>query len=326
MEEKTINVIETVESKKDKDEDMQEIDYATYLKNHLINSNIYLDEPMSKHTTMGVGGPCECFIVAKSQEDIEKVVEFSKEYDLPLYILGRGSNCIFTDKGYKGIVLKISSDFGNIEVDGENIKVQSGCMIAKVARYAMENGLSGLEFASNIPGSIGGAIRMNAGAFGGEMKDIVIETEYIDENGEIKRINNKQHEFSYRTSIFKKNPKLVVINTTIKLKPRNKEEIKRLTEEISLKRKESQPYDYPSSGSVFKRMDGVVVSKLIDEAGLKGYTIGGAQVSYKHAGFIVNTGNAKASDVISLIDLVKQKIKEKYNINIETEVEIVGEQ
>lgn len=299
---------------------------AKQLSTFISKEDIYINEPMSKHTTFKIGGTADIFLKIKKKEEIRELINFTKNKSIPLYIIGNGSNILVKDNGIRGIVAKICIDnyiFGK----DNTIKVEAGMLNAKIARILLENSLSGFEFASGIPGTIGGAVKMNAGAYGHQMSDIVVETEYIDledDKQEIKKINNQQHDFSYRHTIFFKK-KTVILNTTLQLQRQKKDIIEETMEKNKISRREKQPIDKPSAGSTFKRGDNFITAQLIDECGLKGLSIGGAQVSTKHAGFIINTGNATAEDVIQLIEIVKEKVYQKFNKKIEPEIEIIGE-
>lgn len=320
---------------------------ATMLGNFIPEENIYINEPMSKHTSFKIGGNADIFVKVKTIEQIIKIIELANKLNQKLTIFGNGSNVLVTDKGIRGIVIKNCNE--NYEfIDDETIKVSSGMLNAKLAKILLDKSLSGFEFAAGIPGTIGGAVKMNAGAYGGQMQDIVVSTRYIElkevenENQKnntenyraddsssninlrIKEINNKQHEFEYRKSIFSKK-NTVILDTTLKLHKTSKDEIQEKMEQNNQSRKLKQPTDKPSAGSTFKRGADFVTAQLIDECGLKGYTVGGAQVSTKHAGFIINTGNATAEDVIKLTNIVKEKVYEKFNKKIELEIEILGE-
>ena len=242
--------------------------------------------------------------------------------NIPVTIIGNGSNTLVTDKGIRGITVKLY--FDEIEFKDDRLIVGSGVLLPKLAMVAYENGLSGLEFACGIPGTVGGGVFMNSGAYSMQISDTIVETTFIDENLNIKTINNDEQEFSYRKSIFQKK-NWIIISTKLHLEKGNKEEIKKKMDEYSLSRKEKQPLNMPSAGSVFKRGENYIAAKLIDESGLKGYSIGGAEVSTKHAGFIVNAGNATAEDVLMLVDKIKAVVKEKYNVNLELEIKIIGE-
>ena len=307
---------------------MLDIDNIVYhLRKKIDENNILLNEPMSKHTTFKIGGNADVFVKAKSTEQIQYILEISKENNIPIYIIGNGSNILVRDKGIRGIVLKIELEDINIIENNENINVTvgAGVKLALLAQELKKKSITGLEFASGIPGTIGGAVRMNAGAYGFEMKDIVLETKYIDLDGNICILRGNQHEFEYRKSFFSKN-KYVIIETTLNLKKGNIEEIQSKMNEYLIKRKEKQPIGVPNAGSTFKRGNDFITAKLIDECGLKGYKLGDAEVSSKHAGFIVNTKNATAKDVRELINYVKQEVYKKFNKKIELEIEIIGEE
>lgn len=288
--------------------------------------NIKIDEPMSKHTSFKVGGPADIFVKAVSIDDIKSVLEISKKNNLPLFIVGNGSNILVKDNGIRGIVLKI--ELKDYEIKKENndfiIRTQSGVMLGFLAQKLLQEEITGFEELSGIPGTIGGAIRMNAGAHGKEMKDIVLKTKYMDLDGNLYEINNYNHQFSYRNSIFSKN-KCIILETILKLGQGKKEEIQEKMQEYATYRKEKQPIEYPSAGSTFKRGEDFITAKLIDECRLKGYKIGGAEVSEKHAGFIINRNNATAKDIIDLITYVKEKVYEKFEKEINLEIEIIGE-
>lgn len=295
------------------------------IKNFISKEDIYINEPMSKHTTFKIGGNADIFIKLRSIEQIEKIVKLSRKINEPLKIIGNGSNILVKDNGIRGIVAKVCTNSYEF-IDDETIKVDAGLLNSKVAQILLDKKLSGFEFAAGIPGTIGGAIKMNAGAYGGQMSDIVVSTRYInlsDEQLRIEQIDNEEHEFGYRHSIFSNN--IIILNTTLKLNKGIKEEIQDKMDYNKQSRKEKQPIDKPSAGSTFKRGSDFITAQLIDECGLKGYTIGGAQVSEKHAGFIVNLGNATAKDVLELVEFVKKQVFEKFNKAIELEIEVIGE-
>ena len=315
---------------------------ANEMKIFLDEKDIYIDEPMSKHTTFKIGGKADVFVKLRNTDQIENLLNLCFKENIPLQIVGNGSNLLVKDNGIRGIVAKICMESYHF-IDDCTVSVEAGMLNAKLARILMENGLTGFEFASGIPGTIGGAVRMNAGAYAREMKDVVVSTRYLDleqaqelcsknqsENKNfkiedcIKEISNGEHCFSYRNSTFSKK-KAIILETVFKFEKGIKEEIQKKMEEISIQRREKQPIDKPSAGSTFKRGEDFITAKLIDEAGLKGFNVGGAEVSNKHAGFVVNTGNATAEDVIQLTNIVKEKVYEKFGKKIELEVEILGE-
>jgi len=299
---------------------MQEI-YKQLLEEGISKENILLDEPMSKHTSFKVGGNADIFVKAYLVEEIKSVIKVSKENNIPLFILGNGTNLLVKDEGYRGIVLQIKLE--EIKIDGSFVTVESGVKNAILSKKILDNSLTGFEFASGIPGTIGGAIKMNAGAYGSEMKDIVSEVTYIDYDGNIYTISNSECEFEYRHSRFF-NEKAIILSAKFKLEKGNKEEIEDKIKELASQRKEKQPLEYPNAGSTFKRGDGYITAKLIDECGLKGYQIGGAQVSEKHAGFIVNKNNATSKDILDLIEYVQKNVKEQTGKDIKLEIEVIG--
>jgi UDP-N-acetylmuramate dehydrogenase len=295
------------------------------LTNEIKQGIVKIDEPMKKHTNFKIGGNADVFVIAKSIEEIKCVIKFSKENNIPLTILGNGSNVLVSDKGIRGIVLQIGLKEIKVEKhENALIEVDAGAMLGALAQILLKQSISGFEFAAGIPGSIGGAIRMNAGAYGGEMKDIVKNVTVLNEKGEINILTNEECEFSYRHSRFT-NSKEIIIKATLELPFGNENEIKAKMDEYAQSRKEKQPLNLPSAGSTFKRGADFITAKLIDECGLKGYTSGNAQVSTLHAGFVVNLGNATAQDVLSVVNHVKQVVLEKTGKQIELEIELLGE-
>ena len=313
------------------------------LENILGKENVKYNEPMSKHTSFRVGGNADIFAIVDSEENLTKVIKLAKKSSMPITIVGNGTNLLVKDGGIRGLVIKyIANDYNimnkdelkdksNLDKDEENnnkskiVTVSSGMTNARLAKILLDNSLTGFEFLAGVPGTIGGALVMNAGAYGGEIKDIVLKTKYIDlDTGEIKKIENNEHKFEYRKSIFQ-TLNCVILETTLILQLGNKDQIEEKIQEYSKKRRESQPLDMPSAGSTFKRGENFITAKLIDESGLKGYSIGGAEVSNKHAGFIVNKGNATAKDIIDLINYVKDKVYEEFGKEVQEEVKIIGE-
>ena len=285
---------------------------------------ILVAEPMKNHTTFRIGGPADALALPKTPEEVAEVVRFCHEHAQPYYVLGNGSNLLVSDEGYRGIVLQLYRNFNDIQVNGEMITVQSGAMLAAVARTAYQNGLTGLEFASGIPGTIGGAVVMNAGAYGGEMKHVLREVTVLTKEGEVLAIPAKALELGYRTSVIPKNG-WIVLGAVLQLKKGDPEQILARMEELKEQRITKQPLDLPSAGSTFKRPDGYFAGKLIMDAGLRGFTVGGAQVSEKHCGFVVNRGNATAADVWELICEVKRRVKEMTGVELEPEVKLLGD-
>lgn len=280
------------------------------------------DEPMSRHTTFKIGGKADVLVMPESEEEILSCLKYAKEKNIPCYVIGNGSNLLVSDKGIRGIVLQIFKNFSKVEVDGEIIIAQSGALLSKVAAVAAKNSLTGLEFASGIPGSIGGGVYMNAGAYGGEMRDVVVESRYIDGDFNIKVM--KEHNFSYRHSIYQETGG-IVLSVKMQLKKGNSESIYAEMGRLSDARISKQPTTMPSAGSAFKRPEGYFAAKLIDDCDLRGYSIGGAQVSEKHTGFVVNTGNATCSDVKMLLNHVKEIVFEKTGVLLQPEIKFIGE-
>ena len=285
---------------------------------------ILVAEPMKNHTTFRIGGPADALALPKTPEEVAEVVHFCHEHAQPYYVLGNGSNLLVSDEGYRGLVLQLYRNFNDIQVNGETITVQSGAMLAAVARTAYQTGLTGLEFASGIPGTIGGAVVMNAGAYGGEMKHVLREVTVLTKEGEVLVIPAKALELGYRTSVIPKNG-WIVLGAVLQLKKGDQEQILARMEELKEQRITKQPLDLPSAGSTFKRPEGYFAGKLIMDAGLRGFTVGGAQVSEKHCGFVVNRGNATAADVWELICEVKRRVKEMTGVELEPEVKLLGD-
>lgn len=304
---------------------MEKIEDKVLIEN-LGEENIKYNEPMKDHTTMKVGGNAKIFIEPKNEQQIINVIKYAKENNINYYVIGNGSNLVVKDEGINGIVLKIGSRFADVDfLDQNHIKVFAGYPLVKLSYLAKENSLSGLEFASGIPGTIGGAVRMNAGAYGSEMVNVVERVGVLNTNTyESFELSNEEAKFSYRHSIFVDKPEYVVTYAIIKLEKGIKDEIEAKMNENNTSRKEKQPIEYPSSGSTFKRGDGFITAKIIDDLGLKGYKIGGAEVSTKHAGFVINSNNAKAKDVLDLIEYIKEKAHKELNIVLEEEVVILG--
>lgn len=282
------------------------------------------NEKMSKYTTMRVGGPCDCIVFPDEISKIKEVIEFCKNENITFFVIGNGSNLLVKDEGIHGVVIKLGHRFGKIELDGEYILAYAGATMPTLSQLAKKNSLKGLEFACGIPGTIGGGVKMNAGAYGSQISDILYEVTYMDEKEEIKTIKNKDCSFGYRKSIFTINPNYVILSAKFKLERGNIDEIENKMKENSLARKAKQPLEYPNFGSVFKRPEGYFVGKLVDDAGLRGYKIGGAQVSTKHTGFIVNVDNATCKDVLDLIGYVQTTVYNKFNVELTPEVIIIG--
>lgn len=302
------------------------IDILRELHKKLGRNAVLENELMSKHTSFKIGGPADYFVKPKNIDEIKFVLELCNKNNIPLTIVGNGTNLLVSDKGIRGIVLKPElNDFAVKRTkDRAKIIVGSSFPVGKLSNIAIKEELTGVEFLSGIPGTIGGAIRMNAGAYGREMKDVVISTKYMEKNGKIKKIDLKDHKFEYRNSIFSKLD-VIILETTLELHYGEKEQISSTVNEYMKSRLEKQPLDLPNAGSTFKRKGDVITAKLIDECGLKGYRIGDAAVSEKHAGFIVNLGNATCKDVVELTNYIKKKVKEKFDQDIELEILMIGE-
>ncbi|MBQ2836146.1 MAG: UDP-N-acetylmuramate dehydrogenase [Clostridia bacterium] len=283
---------------------------------------IYINEPMNKHTSFKIGGPAEYLIKIQTAEEIKSILKLSKEQEMPLTIIGNGSNILVSDEGIKGIVLKIEIPTFELDNQTAKIKVGSGVKLAFIAQKCLKQEIAGFEFASGIPGTIGGAIRMNAGAHGKEMKDVVTNITYMDRSGKIYTIQNEDAKFEYRNSLFV-NQDHIILEVEMQLEKGNAEEIQSKMAEYATYRKQKQPIEYPSAGSTFKRGVDFITAKLIDDCGLKGYQIGGAQISEKHAGFIINKENATAQDVIKLMKYTKEQVYNKFGKTIEPEIEII---
>lgn len=288
------------------------------------SDNVKLQEPMSKHTTFRIGGPADFYLCPHSTKEVQQTVQICKEENLPYFILGNGSNLLVSDKGYRGVIIQLWKNFSDISVKDCCITAKAGALLSKVAAEALEEGLTGMEFASGIPGTIGGAVFMNAGAYGGEMKDIIKEVKVLDDQGEIRVLSNEEMKLGYRTSIVKEKG-YTVLSAVLQLKKGDVSVIREAMEDLKNRRTSKQPLDMPSAGSTFKRPEGYFAGKLIMDSGLRGFSVGGAQVSEKHCGFVVNKGGATAEDVTALIREVQRRVKEKFGVELETEVRFLGE-
>ena len=284
---------------------------------------VLFEEPMKSHTTFRIGGPAEVFIMPKSVKQVQMAVKICQEEQIPYFILGNGSNLLVSDRGYRGVIIQMDRNMGEIQVEGTEIQAAAGALLSSIAVAARRESLTGFEFAGGIPGTLGGAVVMNAGAYGGEMKDIVETVEVLDmDTFEVKELKNEELEFSYRNSIIQ-NKNYIVLAIKLKLQKGNKEEIKAIYEDLREKRNSKQPLNFGSAGSTFKRPEGHFASKLIEDSGLKGYHINDAWVSEKHSGFVVNKGNASCKEILELIDHVKNVVFEKFGVKLEMEVKIL---
>lgn len=295
-----------------------------YLTEVLGRENVLKQEPMSRHTTFQVGGEAECFVKIQEKSQLITIMDYLRKTEQPYFILGNGSNILVSDKGYEGVILDLSAGLKNIEIKDKRVTAEAGALLSSVAARAYEAGLTGFEFAAGIPGTIGGAIVMNAGAYDGEMKQVVESVTVLDEHGEIMVLDNETMEFGYRNSIIKNRP-FIVMEAVLLLKEGEKELIRSRMEELNKKRREKQPLNYPSAGSTFKRPEGYFAGKLIMDAGLRGFRIGGARVSEKHCGFVINEGNATATDVADVIYEVTERVRDKFGVTLETEIIKLGE-
>ena len=288
------------------------------------SDNVRLHEPMKKHTTFRIGGPADYYLCPHSTEELQKILQICRENKLEFFIFGNGSNLLVSDKGYRGVVIQLWKNFSDIETEDNTITVKAGALLSKVAAEALEESLTGMEFASGIPGTMGGAVMMNAGAYGGEMKDIIREVTVLTREGELLTLSKEEMNFGYRTSVVKEKG-YVVISAVLQLRKGDREEIRKVMDELKERRVTKQPLDMPSAGSTFKRPEGYFAGKLIMDAGLRGFSVGGAQISEKHCGFVVNKGDATAADVLGLIGEVQKRVQEKFGVALEPEVKFLGE-
>lgn len=285
---------------------------------------IKFDEPMKNHTTFCIGGPADILVAPESVPEITGVIQWAKDRDLPYMVIGGGSNLLVRDGGIRGLVVKLDSNFAQVTVDEFIVRAQSGIRVSQLAKTVAEQGLADLEFAEGIPGSLGGAVYMNAGAYGGEFSQVVSKVTALNEFGEIRVMDKSEIEFGYRSSSFQKNG-YIVLEVELALNRKEPQLVKERMRKLSLQRKSKQPLEFPSAGSVFKRPPGRFVGPMIDELGLKGYRVGDAEISSKHAGFIINRGQATAQDVLMLVSFIKQRVKDEYGVDLETEFLVIGE-
>lgn len=298
--------------------------FEELLRETIEETSLYIEEPMSKHTTFRVGGVADYYIQMNSIEGLQKVKELCAQFEIPYYVIGNGSNLLVGDKGYRGLIIEVGNQWNRISCHGGYIYAEAGASLSKVAKVALDHELTGLEFAAGIPGNLGGAIVMNAGAYGGEIKDVVESVRIINEENQVEELTREDLKFGYRTSAIMSSS-VIVVGVKMKLEKGTKKEIKEKMDEWKLQRVTKQPLDMPSAGSTFKRPLGYFAAKLIDEAGLRGFQVGGAQVSVKHCGFVVNTGNATAAHIAQLMETVRQKVKEQFGVELEPEVKRIGE-
>lgn len=291
----------------------------------IAKERVYVDEPMSRHTTFRVGGPADFFVTPKAKEEVRDVICICKEAGMPYYIIGNGSNLLVSDAGYRGVIVQIYKEMNEVKVEGDLVKAQAGALLSGIAAKALGAELSGFEFASGIPGTIGGACVMNAGAYGGEMKDVLESVTVLTGEGKIIELGRNELELGYRTSVIAKKG-YIVLGALLKLERGDGEKIKTYMDELKEKRVTKQPLEYPSAGSTFKRPEGYFAGKLIEDAGLRGFQVGGAQVSEKHCGFVINRDHATAADIMELMRQVQIRVKENSGVDLEPEVKRLGDE
>ncbi|MCL2253014.1 MAG: UDP-N-acetylmuramate dehydrogenase [Lachnospiraceae bacterium] len=295
-----------------------------YINQIIPSEDLLSNEKLASHTTFKVGGEADLFIRITNKEQLIKLIPFLRRLEIDFFILGNGSNVLAGDRGYRGVILNIGTGMSNIAIDGNLVTAEAGALLANVCKFSSVNGLSGMEFACGIPGTVGGGIMMNAGAYGGEMADVTESVSVMNETGELMEISRDAMEFGYRKSAIKNRP-YTVLSVNFRLSPGNKDEIQAKISALMEKRKEKQPINYASAGSTFKRPPGNFAGKLIMDAGLRGFSIGGAGVSEKHCGFIVNRGNATAADILEVIKEVKERVYDRFEINLEQEIILLGD-
>ena len=286
--------------------------------------HVLTDEPMKQHTTFKIGGPADYFLVPETGEEVGEIIKICRKTDTPYFILGNGSNLLVGDGGYRGAVIQVYRNMSAVTVEGTTITAQAGALLSAVAAAAKNASLTGFEFAGGIPGTVGGAAVMNAGAYGGEMKDVLVEVTVMDAEGKIFAISAEKLELGYRTSVIKK-AGYIILEAKIRLKEGDQEAIRERMKELTIQRTTKQPLEYPSAGSTFKRPEGYFAGKLVMDSGLRGYQVGGARISEKHCGFVINAGDATAKDVRTLMDNVRDIVYEKYGVTLEPEVKFLGE-
>ena len=295
------------------------------LNNVIAKDSILIDELMSRHTTFRVGGPADFFVTPKAKEEVRDVIRICKEAGMPYYIIGNGSNLLVSDAGYRVVIVQIYKEMNEVKVEGDLVKAQAGALLSGIAAKALGAELSGFEFASGIPGTIGGACVMNAGAYGGEMKDVLESVTVLTGEGKIIELSRNELELGYRTSVIAKKG-YIVLGAVLKLERGDGEKIKTYMDELKEKRVTKQPLEYPSAGSTFKRPEGYFAGKLIEDAGLRGFQVGGAQVSEKHCGFVINRNHATAADIMELMRQVQIRVKENSGVDLEPEVKRLGDE
>ncbi len=287
-------------------------------------TEVYLDEPMSRHTSFKIGGPADLFVMPRNEVELIEAIMICKETATPFYIIGNGSNLLVRDRGIRGVVIQIYKYMDTVKIEGNLVTAGTGILLSRLAKAVYDVGLAGFEFASGIPGTLGGAIYMNAGAYSGEISQVIESVQVVDLFGHLKALSKDELKLDYRTSILQ-HENYYAISATLRLEKGDRHKIKENLDELSLQRRTKQPLEFPSAGSTFKRPEGYFAGKLIMDAGLRGYSVGGAQVSEKHCGFVINRGGAKAQDVLDLIDHVQKTVMSQFGVMLETEVKILGE-
>ncbi len=287
------------------------------------SERVFIDEPMSKHTSFQIGGPADVLVVPKNEDELQQIIQLCERQAIPVLIMGKGSNMLVSDIGIRGVVVKLGRGFNKVYLHQEYIFVQSGVTLRSLSQTLLQHSLAGFEFAAGIPGTLGGALAMNAGAYGGEMKDILVSCRVMNHEGLVKELSREELELGYRSSRVQKT-KEIILSAKLQFKKGSYKQIKFIMDDYWQRRITKQPYYMPSGGSVFKRPEGYFAGKLIEDCQLKGASIGGAMVSELHAGFIVNTGNATAEDVVRLMELIQKKVKERFNVDLEAELRVVG--
>ena len=295
-----------------------------FLAVHVPEEDILFEEPMCRHTTFRVGGEAQFFVRVSKREQLLHIIPYLKQVETPFFILGNGSNLLVGDKGYPGVILQIGDRMNRMTVEGEHIRVQAGALLSQIPKAALDAELTGFEFASGIPGTIGGGVVMNAGAYDGEMSQVVEQVTVMNREGELLELSGEEMEFGYRTSIIKNRP-FIVLQVCLKLVRGNVAQIRAKMDDLSRRRREKQPLEYASAGSTFKRPEGYFAGKLIMDAGLRGYSIGGACVSEKHCGFVVNKGKATAADIAEVIWEVRERVMDRFGVTLEPEVIFLGD-
>lgn len=299
-------------------------EFETKLFHTIDKEKIYVNEKMEKHTTFRIGGPADYFVMPSDVTDVKAVIELCEQEKVPYYVVGNGSNLLVGDKGFRGVIIQIAGNMNQLQADGKVITAQAGCSLAQIAGKALDEELAGFEFAAGIPGTLGGAVRMNAGAYGGEIKDVLESAVVLTREGKVMELSVNEMEFGYRTSIIERTG-WTILGGKIRLHKGKREEIKTVMDDLRERRVSKQPLEYPSAGSTFKRPKGYFAGKLIQDAGLRGFRVGGACVSEKHSGFVINIDHATAADVVSLMEQVDEKVRAQFGVGLEPEVRRIGE-